>query len=99
MRIPFVRLNHRLLRLVRSLSVFDDNSAVIADLLSSLLLLRYLLQVCRIRCILIVILWLSIRKHLKKLLLLVVECVLSAVHRWLRSARHLIVVLLLELRL
>ena len=97
-RVSFVCLYHRLLRLVRSLPIFHDNSAVIADLLSSLLLLRYLLLVCRIGFILIDILWLLILKHLKKLLLLVVEGVLGAVHRRLRSARHLSV-LLFELRL
>ena len=97
-RVSFVCLYHRLLGLVRSLPIFHDNSAVVADLLSSLLLLRYLLLVCRIGFILIDILWLLILKHLKKLLLLVVEGVLGAVHRRLRSARHLSV-LLFELRL
>ena len=97
-RVSFVCLYDRLLGLIRCRPIFHDNSAVIAGLLSSLLLLRHLLQVCGIGFILIDILRLLILKHLKKLLLLVVEGVLGAVHRRLRSAGHLSV-LLLELRL
>ena len=97
-RVSFVCLYHRLLRLVRSLPIFHDNSTVVGGLLSSLQLLRCLLRVRRVGFILIDVLWLLILKHLKKLLLLVVEGVLSAVHRRLRRAGHLIV-LLLELGL